>query len=160
MLYKSLILFFFVIYSTTTSAIEQQLATNWCWAASVQDVVAQAGHYESQPQVAARLTGWPQNRPAYIPEVVALVQSYGLRAWQVGYPGTPQQLYNTLSTGWKIIAFVKPTNGPVGHYIVLEGIDSNGNIIAGNPATGLTMAYTLNQIYYAWRWGDSVIVGR
>lgn len=160
MFYRCLLLFFFFTFSSSAFAIEKQLATNWCWAASVQDVVAQAGYYESQPQVATRLTGWPQNRPAYIPEVVALVQSYGLKAWQAGYPGTPQQLHNTLSTGWKIIAFVKPINGLIGHYIVLEGVDSYGNIVTGDPANGLTMTYTPQQIYYAWHWLDSVVVGK
>jgi Papain-like cysteine protease AvrRpt2 len=157
---KKLILSCLMFFSMQASAIEQQRATNWCWAASVQDVIAQVGIIEPQEMVAMRLTGWPQNRPAYINEVVGLVQSYGLRAWQAGYPGSPQQLYSTLTSGWKIIAFVRPFNGPVGHYIVLEGIDSNGNVIAADPASGITAPYTLEQIYYAWRWGDSVIVGR
>lgn len=157
---KKLILSCLMFFSMQASAIEHQRATNWCWAASVQDVIAQVGIFEPQEMVAMRLTGWLQNRPAYINEVVGLVQSYGLRAWQAGYPGSPQQLYSTLTSGWKIIAFVRPFNGPVGHYIVLEGIDSNGNVIAADPASGITAPYTLQQIYYAWRWGDSVIVGR
>ncbi|NOS75507.1 MAG: hypothetical protein HOP36_13455 [Methyloglobulus sp.] len=157
---KKLIVICLFCITTHAFAIEQQRATNWCWAASVQDVIAQVGIFEPQEMVSMRLTGWLQNRPAYINEVVGLVQSYGLRAWQAGYPGSPQQLYSTLTSGWKIIAFVRPFNGPVGHYIVLEGIDSNGNVIVADPASGITAPYTLQQIYYAWRWGDSVIVGR
>ncbi|MDP3149292.1 MAG: papain-like cysteine protease family protein [Ignavibacteria bacterium] len=156
---KIIIPFFYLLFSINLFAIERQQATNWCWVACVQDVVAQAGYYETQTQVAARLTGWPQNRPAYINEVVNLVKSYGIRAWQAQRPGSPQELYNTLTSGWKIIAFVKPSNGPVGHYIVLQGIDNFGNIIVSDPATGYTYPNSPNQLYFAWRWIDSVIVG-
>lgn len=93
-------------------------------------------------------------------QVVQLVQSYGLKAWQAGYPGSPLDLFNTLQTGWKIIAFVRPITGPIGHYIVLEGIDNNGFIIVSDPYTGLTFPNTLNDLYYRWHWGDSIVVGR
>ncbi|WPN55997.1 papain-like cysteine protease family protein [Pseudomonas sp. P9_31] len=149
-----------IFFTTNASAIEQQEYDNWCWAASVQDVVAQTGYYERQSQVVARLTGWPQNRPARIDELVFLVRSYGLRAWQAGRPGSPQELYNTLMSGWKLIAFVTPTNGPVGHYIVLQGIDPAGNIIVSDPANGYTGPNTPAQLYYGWRWADSIVVGR
>lgn len=59
-------LFCLLFLSINVNAIEKQQAMNWCWAASVQDVVAQAGYYESQMQVSSRLTGWPQDRPATI----------------------------------------------------------------------------------------------
>ena len=157
---NSIIYAFILSFSVNADAIEIQQAMNWCWAASIQDVVAQAGFYESQPQVAARLTGWPQDKPATITEVVNLVKSYGLKAWQTGRPGNPQELYNTLMTGWKIIAFVRPSNGPVGHYIVLQGVDYFGNIIVSDPANGYTFPNTPVQLYNAWRWQDSVIVGR
>jgi hypothetical protein len=133
---------------------------NWCWAASVQDVMSQAGVFQTQPQIAARLDGWPRDRPARIQELVALLQSYGFRAWQAGRPGTPQELYSTLATGWKLIAFVRPSNGPVGHYIVLEGIDpASGAVIVSDPWTGATYPNSLPQLYGQWRWGDSVVVG-
>tara|TARA_R110000868_G_scaffold216240_1_gene466344 strand:- start:13 stop:498 length:486 start_codon:yes stop_codon:yes gene_type:complete len=141
-------------------AIEQQRQQNWCWAASVQDVLIQAGIYQTQEQVAARLDGWPTDRPASILEVVALNRSYGLRSWQAGRPGSPAELYNTLASGWKLIAFVRPSSGPVGHYIVLQGFDGFGNIIVSDPWTGQTFASTPNRLYYQWRWGDSVVVGR
>ena len=149
-----------LLFLSKASAIERQEFDKWCWAASVQDVVAQAGHYEPQSLVVARLTGWPQNRPARIDEVVFLLRSYGLRAWQAGRPGNPQELYSALTSGWKLIAFVTPTNGPVGHYIVLQGIDPAGNIIVSDPANGFTTPNTPAQLYYGWRWADSVVVGR
>lgn len=144
----------------STLAIQRQHATNWCWAACIQDVLAQAGIHQSQAQIAARLDGWPQNRPAYIPEVVRLAQSYRLRAWQVGRPGTPQELYGTLRGGWKLIAFVRPSNGPVGHFIVLQGVGPNGGIIVSDPWTGQTYEQPAQALYMAWRWGDSVVIGR
>ena len=160
MFLKSWIFALCMFFNFNASAIERQEHDNWCWVASVQDVVAQAGHYEPQSQVAARLTGWPQNRPASIDELVFLVRSYGLRAWRAGRPGSPQELYGTLSSGWKLIAFVRPTNGPVGHYIVLQENDNLGNILVSDPADGSTVLTTPAQLYNGWRWVDSVVVGR
>lgn len=154
------IAFTLLLYAPHVNAIELQKASNWCWVASVQDVIAQAGIYQNQETIAIKLIGWPQNKPAFIHEVVALVNSYGLKAWQAGYPGSPQELHNTLTSGWKIIAFVKPLDGPVGHYIVLQGVDLYGNVIASDPANGITATYTPYQLYHSWKWGDSVIVGK
>ena len=155
--------FIIIVYAltiTSSYAIEQQQAINWCWASSVQDVMAQAGIYRSQAQIAARLDGWPKNRPAYIHELVNLLRSYRFRAWQAGRPGSPQELYKTLSSGWKLIAFVRPSSGPVGHYIILQGIHSSGGIIVSDPWTGATYVNSLQQLYQGWRWGDSVVVGK
>ncbi len=149
-----------LLSASPVAAIEQQHAMNWCWAASVQDVMAQAGNYQSQEQISARLDGWPRDRPAYIQELVVLLRSYGFRAWQAGRPGTAQELYNTLVTGWKLIAFVRPSNGPVGHYIVLQGIDpQTGGIIVSDPWTGATYLNSLPQLYGGWQWSDAVVVG-
>jgi hypothetical protein len=149
-----------LLAASAPQAIEQQHAANWCWAASVQDVMAQAGVYQTQEQVSARLDGWPRDRPAYVQELVLLLTSYGFRAWEVGRPGSPEELYGTLSNGWKLIAFVRPSNGAVGHYIVLQGIDPmSGGIIVSDPWTGATYLNSLLQLYQAWRWADSVVVG-
>ncbi len=148
------------VASTTALAIEQQRTQNWCWAASIQDVMAQAGVYQTQEQIAATLDGWPRNRPAYTRELVALLKFYGFRSWQAGRPASPQELYATLDDGWKLIAFVRPSNGAVGHFIVLQGIDPGSNgIIVSDPWTGDTYVNSVEQLYYDWRWGDSVIVG-
>lgn len=151
---------FFVLIglSSPASAIERQMTMNWCWAASVQEVMAQKGVYLTQPQVAARLTGWPQDRPAYIHEVVWLLNGMGVGAWRAGRPGTPQELYQTLSMGYRMIAFVQPTAGPVGHFVVFEGYDPWGNIVVADPANGMTQAFPLQTVYYGWRWADAVVV--
>lgn len=146
---------------TNANAIQRQRGMNWCWAACIQDLIYQAGGKISQAQIAATLDGWPRDRPAYIHELVNLLQYYKFRAWQAGRPGSPQELYGSLSSGWKLIAFVRPSNGPVGHYIVLQGIDPRtGAIIVSDPATGVTYTNSPQQLYYAWRWADSVVVGR
>ncbi len=156
----SLLLLFALFSSLLAQAIERQKTMNWCWAASVQDVMAQAGRYTTQEEIAARLDGWPRDRPAFIGELVALLNSYGFRAWQAGRPGSPQELFNTLAAGWKLIAFVRPSGGAVGHYIVLQGIDQNtGGIIVSDPWTGATYLNSLDQLYAGWRWSDSVVVG-
>lgn len=149
-----------LILPASSEAIEQQLEINWCWAASIQDVVAEAGVQQSQPQISQRLPGWQKDRPAYIGEVVGILQSYGFRAQRAGSPGSPQQLYGTLSSGWKLIAFVSPQGGNVGHYIVLEGIDpASGGIVVADPWTGQTYLNSLNDLYNGWHWLDSVVVG-
>ncbi|SEA80415.1 papain-like cysteine protease family protein [Marinobacterium iners] len=159
-LFKLIFVIFLSVVSLMASAIERQQAQNWCWAASVQDVMAQAGFYQTQPQIAARLDGWPRDRPAYTQELVLLLRSYGFRAWQAGRPGSPQELYGSLSSGWKLIAFVRPSNGAVGHFIVLQGIDPiSRGIIVSDPWTGQTYVNSLQQLYQGWRWGDSVVVG-
>lgn len=146
--------------SSISYAIEQQRAQNWCWAASVQDVMAQAGVYLTQPQIAARLDGWPRDRPAYTQELVLLLRSFNFPAVQAGRPGSPQELYSTLMGGRKIIAFVRPSGGPVGHFIVLQGIEPrSGGVIVSDPWTGQTYVNSLQQLYQGWRWLDSVIVG-
>ncbi len=151
---------FLSFVSSISFAIERQQAQNWCWASSIQDVMAQAGVHQSQSEIAAKLDGWPRDRPAYTQEVVALLQSYGFRSWQAGRPGSPQELYGSLSDGWKLIAFVRPSNGAVGHFIVLEGIDPiSGGIIVSDPWTGRTNINSVQQLYNGWKWGDSVIVG-
>jgi Papain-like cysteine protease AvrRpt2 len=160
-IFSALIALLISSLSLQTNAMQRQQYTNWCWVAAIQDVASQAGIRQSQPQIAARLDGWPQNRPAYIGELVGLLQSYGFNSWQAGRPASPQELYGTLSSGWKLIAFVRPSNGPVGHYIVLQGINpNNGGVIVSDPATGQTATYSLQQLYYGWRWGDSVVVGK
>jgi hypothetical protein len=140
-------------------AIERQLALNWCWAASIQDVLyGQRGVYQTQQQISAALTGWPQDRPATIGEVVYLAQRFGLQAWQAGRPGTPQELYGALANGAKLIAFVRPSAGPVGHYIVVEGFDpTTGVLFVSDPAIGMTFQETPAGLYARWRWVDSVV---
>lgn len=140
--------------------IEVQRADNWCWASCIQSAVRQAGNYRTQEEIVARLTGWPQNRPASTQEVAMLLNSYNLRSWVVPYPGSPQQLNSTLAGGWKLIAFVRPYNGPVGHFILLEGVDGWGNIVISDPATGMTYRASPQTLYDAWRWSGSIVVGR
>lgn len=158
---KKLILVLLISLMPISSlAIERQRADNWCWAASVQDVMAQAGVYYTQQQIAARLDGWPTNRPAYTQELVLLLRSYNFPAVQAGRPGSPQELYNTLMGGRKIIAFVRPSGGAVGHFIVLQGLDhQSGGVWVSDPWTGQTYINSLQQLYQGWRWLDSVIVG-
>ena len=68
------------------------------------------------------------------------MRSYGFRAWQAGRPGSPQELYGSLHEGWKLIAFVRPSNGAVGHFIVLQGVDSrSGGIIVSDRGMGKLM---------------------
>lgn len=158
MLKKIIVILLFLIF-LNLSAHEQQRAMNWCWASAIQCVTAHGGIQIRQVDIAARLDGWPQNRPASMPEVMALLTSYGIPS-RIGGTGTPQQIYSTLSSGYKIIAFVKPSNNSqVGHYIVLLGFTPNGNVIIFDPWTGQRSVSSIQQLYYLWRWQASIIVG-
>jgi len=140
--------------------IYRQEADMWCWASCIQSALGQAGVSQTQAQIVTRLTGWPQNRPARIEEVIAILRSYNFQAWSVAYPANPMQLYNTLSSGWKLIAFVNPSNNPmVGHFIMLQGISPNGFVVVSDPATGMTYEQNVDQLYYAWKWSQSIVVG-
>ena len=158
----TLLLIVFCLFNLNQSEaqIRQQEASMWCWASCIQSVLELANFYQSQAQVVSRLTGWPQNRPARINEVISVLNSYNFRAWSVQYPANPQELFNTLSSGWKLIAFVNPSNNPqVGHFIMLQRISANGAILVSDPANGMTYEQNVNQLYYAWNWSSSIVVG-
>ena len=141
-------------------AIQVQEQTNWCWAAVVQDVVGQHGTYVSQSEIVANAHGWPRTRPATMGEILALLDFYGVRAYRAGRPGSPNELYQALAGGFQLIAFVQPNDGPVGHVILLQGINpSSGYVMMSDPWTGATQSTPLEALYYAWRWGDTVVVG-
>nr|WKN40092.1 papain-like cysteine protease family protein [Tunicatimonas sp. TK19036] len=160
-----LTLLIILAFSQSYAQIRQQENTMWCWAACVQSVLAQANVHQSQTEIVARLTGSPQNRPAHVREVVQLLQSYQFRAWEVGYPASADQLFSTLKGGWKLIALVNPSNNPnVGHFIILQGLASwqgqgSGMILVSDPATGQTYQQSPQQLYSAWKWNYSVVVG-
>lgn len=138
--------------------IQQQHAMNWCWAACIQDVLAERGIDTSQEQIVARLTGWLQDTPASTAQVVILLRSYGVGAWVAGRPATRDELLSSLRSGRKLIALARPSGGFVGHFIVLEGTDEE-SISISDPASGRTRNQSLLDLYFGWRWIDSVVVG-
>ncbi len=158
---KKIILLSFIILSFKVNAqIAVQEQPMWCWASCIQSAMWQANVVQSQSQIVSRLTGYPQNRPANSIEITYILQTYNFKAWTVPYPANYQQLYNTLQTGWKLIAFVNPTNNPqVGHFILLQKISNNGLIVVSDPSSGMTYEQNVEQLYYAWKWGNSVVVG-
>ena len=156
-----LLTFAFTFLTTNVDAqIRQQEQNMWCWASCIQSSLFQANIGQSQAVIVSRLTGWPQNRPASINEVISVLRSYNLTAWAVGQPANPQQLFNTLQSGWKLIAFVNPTNNPnVGHFIMLQGISPNGFVIVSDPANGNTFEQDISTLYNGWKWSQSIVVG-
>ena len=151
----------FTLFAAKASAqINRQEQSMWCWATCIQSSLYQGNVQQSQTDIVTRLTGWPQNRPASIDEVISVLQSYKFRAWSVGYPASPQQLFSTLSDGWKLIAFVNPTDNPtVGHFIMLQGVTSNGLIRVSDPADGRTYEQDPQTLYNGWKWSRSIVVG-
>ena len=160
---KSLFLLAIVCTLSTTNVnaqISVQENSMWCWASCIQSSLYQANVNQSQAAIVSRLTGWPQNRPASIDEVISILHSYNFRAWSVNQPANPQQLYNTLTSGWKLIAFVNPSNNPsVGHFIMLQGISPNGYVVVSDPADGRTYEQDVRTLYFRWNWSRSIVVG-
>jgi ABC-type bacteriocin/lantibiotic exporter with double-glycine peptidase domain len=158
---KSVLILFLVVSSNILNAqINRQQQSMWCWASCIQSSLYQGNVNVSQVNIVSRLTGWPQNRPASINEVISVLRSYNFKARSVSYPANPQQLYNTLSSGWKVIAFVNPTNNSnVGHFIMLQGIAQNGSIIVSDPTYGNTYQQNIKDLYYGWKWSRSIVVG-
>ncbi|MEN2673142.1 C39 family peptidase [Herbaspirillum huttiense] len=148
-----------ILIAKDAYSIEIQERSNWCWVASVQDVLAQVGSYSTQTQVATRLLGAPYDQPANSLQVASLLNSYGLKAWKVEVPASPQQLQSTLNSGWRIIALARPTSNPVGHFIVLQAADNYGKVVISDPANGQTYISTVSQLYAQWHWLESVVVG-
>jgi hypothetical protein len=160
-LLRRLVFVILAMASFNAKAILQQEADNWCWASAIQDVMAQVGMTVPQAMIVSRLRGWPANAPASSPEVAAVLRSYGMRSWDVGAPGSPMELANTLLSGFRLIAFVRPAAGPVGHFIVLQGVDPRtGIVIVSDPANGMTYPMHYSALYMQWHWGGSVVVGR
>ncbi len=114
------------------------------------------GAYYSQASIVARLTGWPEDRPAYASEVVYLLHTYGLPATETYRPGNPQELYGTFAQGNVIVALVDPSGGQEGHFVVFEGATARGDIVVADPWTGTTLAYPLG-VVYSWNWMDAVV---
>ena len=158
---RKTLLLILVIFSLASSAqISVQEQPNWCWASCIQSVMWQANTAQTQPQIVARLTGYPYDRPANGAEITYILKSYYFKAWEVPYPANHQQLYNILASGWKLIAFVNPSNNPqVGHFILLQRISNNGLIVISDPSSGMTYEQNIEQLYFAWKWGRSVVVG-
>lgn len=138
------------------SAAELQKAQNWCWASCVQYVLELGQVYQSQEMIAARLDGWPRDRPAHSQELVLLMRSYGRTAYALPRPPSLQELVNTLRSNYVIIAFVRPSGGMIGHFIVVSGIRADGMIVYWEPMAGL-MAGPPAQVYGSYRWEHSVV---
>ena len=161
---KKRILILLLVLGSCVASVQAQIGQQerdmWCWASCIQSALYQGNVNQSQTAIVSRLIGWPENRPASINEVVSILHSYNFRAWAAAYPASPQQLLNTLGTGWKVIAFVNPTDNPqVGHFIMLQGFSPNNYVIVSDPATGETYEQDIRTLYYNWKWSRSIVVG-
>ena len=149
-----------VLLASSAQAIERQRRMYWCWAACIEAVEGSAGISTTQEAIARKLDGWGGERPAHIQEVARLLQADGFRAMTVlRPPANPMELYGTLNSGWKMIAFGNPMGGQVGHFVVLEKADAGGAIYLSDPMDGSTRAVSPQALFMQFRWGASVVVG-
>lgn len=156
-------LFLFLCVQSTRAQIYCQEQSMWCWAACIQSSLFQANVYDTQSNIVSRLEGWPRNRPANNAQVIAVLQSYEFRAWEVRRPASYQELASTLHQGWKVIAFVNPSRNPqIGHYIMLQGLTPEGLVVISDPSPMdgcRTYVHSIQDLYHQWNWSASVLVG-
>ena len=136
--------------------IRPQLASNWCWAASVQSVLEQFGIQSHQQNIVSSLFGRAVNAPAKgASTLLAAIAPYRVRAYAADLHRNPAKLYEALRAGKKVMALTWPRGG---HVVVFQGIDAQNRIIVSDPANGITRAYPLPWLYRFWRWHGSVVV--
>lgn len=151
---------------STTLALQAQIAQQeqpmWCWATCVQSCLSQVNNFQEQSKIASNLTGGLLlTTPMKTSEVVNILHYYHFKASEVPYPTNEQVLLNSLRSGLKVIAFVNPTKNPQpGHYIILQGLNPNGQIIISDPANGQTYVQSPKQLYNLWNWEGSIVVGK
>ncbi|MEN9910372.1 MAG: hypothetical protein RLZZ540_3531 [Bacteroidota bacterium] len=160
---KKLITICLVMASTFAlqAQIKQQECPMCCWASCIQSCLVQANIYQEQSEIVSKVTGGlPANIPANANQVANVLKYYHFKAWVIPYPANEQVLLNTLASGWKIIAFVNPSNNPnIGHFIILQGVTPYKQIIISDPSNGQTYVQSPLQLYNLWNWGGSVVVG-
>ena len=160
---KKLITICLLVSSTLVlhAQIEQQEQPMWCWATCVQSCLLQVNNFQAQSKIVSNLTGGLLlTTPMKTSEVVNILHYYHFNASEVPCPANEQVLLNALTTGLKVIAFVNPTNNPQpGHYIILQGLNPNGQIIISDPSNGQTYVQGSKQLYNFWNWEGSIVVG-
>ncbi len=160
---KILISIYLLLSSTFAlqAQIEQQEQPMWCWATCVQSCLSQVNIFQEQSKIVSNLTGGLLlTVPMKTSEVVNILHYYHFKASEVPFPANEQLLLNALTTGLKVIAFVSPVNIPQpGHYIILQGVNPNGQIIISDPANGQTYVQGSKQLYNLWNWEGTIVVG-
>jgi ABC-type bacteriocin/lantibiotic exporter with double-glycine peptidase domain len=160
---KKLITICLLVSSTCglQAQIEKQEQSMWCWATCVQSCLSQVNIYQEQSKIVSNLTGGLLlTIPMKTSEVVNILHYYHFNASEAPCPANEQVLLNTLTSGLKLISFVNPTNKPQnGHYIILQSVNLNGQIIVSDPAKGLTYMQSPKQLYNLWNWEGSIVVG-
>ena len=142
----------------SASAIERQEATNWCWAACIQDVAADEGMRLDQDDIVTRLYGGVVDQPASTHHVVQLLQSYNMGAnLATRPPVNAQELYGSLQQGYRFIALIYPQGGAVGHFVVISDFFQDGSLIVEDPMDGRTHRMSPQQVF-SYNWIQTIVV--
>ena len=143
----------------TNAQINKQERSMWCWASCIQSIMYQYNVNCSQSYIVSINTGKVEDRASNAIEIDDILKKNNFNSRIINWPANQTEIQNTLFDGWKIIAFVNPTNNiNIGHFIVLQGISNNGLIVVSDPADGRTYEQSLKSLYYNWHWSSSVIV--
>lgn len=147
--------------------------SNWCWVAAAQQVIYWAnGNAPQQCElislVARSSPGitctQPQafNQAATFQPIAFLIQQFIGAYSSMSGPGSPQQVYQTISTGHPVIMLVYPSFSQVGHFVVVRGVSCVGPELVfhlNDPLnfSGFPASVPYGQI--AQMWHSALVVG-
>lgn len=139
----------------------KQAESNWCWAASISNVLSSFGLTGEQPKVVSRLYGTATNKTVDDPYQInflmrAFDPNHRLHSYvSENLHSQPDKLLDQLKAGAKVIALAKTDRG---HIVVFQGVDDDGKVIVSDPADGKTKPYSVAELYSKWHWHGSIIV--
>jgi len=151
-----------------------QEQTDWCWAASAQQVIQWLTNGNSPPQcqlVASAFGANPNyccsfpeqcNTPGNLQQIQSLIQYYGGHATSASSPGSAMDLYNILKQHHAVVLFLQ-TTPYVGHYVVLRGMEWRNDNGTYNPIVYINdpLQYYIQPIYFSnlqQIWAAAIIV--
>ena len=150
-----------------------QVMSNWCWVAAAQQVIYWAtGNApqqcelvslvaQSSPQITCTQ---PQafNHPASFQPIAFLIQQFIGAHSSMSGPGSPQQVYQTISARRPVIMLVYPGFSQVGHFVVVRGVSCLGPELVFHLNDPLNFSGFPRYVPYsqiAQMWHSALVVG-
>jgi hypothetical protein len=128
-----------------------QQATEWCWAASIQMVLANDHITDTQNQIVLSTYGIIYDYPASAGQIqsqLKLLSGESLNPQIVYQQLTFAQIQQKIQQNIPIIVQYEASSDTQGHFVVIYGYDDAGNIYINDPLYGqLTLAYSESGSY-------------
>ena len=122
---------------TLATPFDAQQTDSWCWAASEQMVLATYGFQYSQAEIVTATYGAVVDSGGTAQQIQAgLISLGGLPAQVVSGPLTFQQIQTLISQGTPVIVQYESPYLNEGHFVVIYGYTSDGNLLIDDPILG------------------------